>query len=122
MSKFKLGDKVVRVKQFHSGTWERFKKASGLVDNDIVTVTAVDSGNGAISVNGFEDRLDKFPFAASFFGMVEPGTTKPTVAAWDFSEAQRLRDAAKAAVEAYNDYVANKPEDTYLKVYNPFQD
>ena len=56
------------------------------------------------------------------FKWEEPGTAKPTVAAWDFSEAQRLREAAKAAVEAYNDYVANKPEDTYLKVYNPFQD
>lgn len=56
------------------------------------------------------------------FKWVEPGTSEQVIQAWNFSEAQRLREAAKAAVEAYNDYVANKPEDTYLKVYNPFQD
>lgn len=121
MSKFKVGDKVVRVCMFKNTTWRAFKNQCQCNDDDVFTVTQV-AGGGGININNFKDEDTVCPFAPSFFKLVEPGTSEPAVAAWDFSEAQRLRDAAKAAVEAYNEYVANKPEDTYLKVYNPFQD
>ncbi|QBP32916.1 gp16 [Shigella phage Buco] len=35
---------------------------------------------------------------------------------WDYAEAQRLQDIAKAAVKAYNDYVGRKPETVFLKL------
>lgn len=40
---------------------------------------------------------------------------------WDYAEARRLKDAAKAAVEAYNAYVAQKPTDVFIQVMQPFQ-
>lgn len=121
MSNFKVGDKVVRVAGFKTPTWCEFKNRCGCKDDDTVTVTGVTHGGG-ININNFRSVEGGHPFAASFFQLVESvGSSKPSVAAWDFSEAQRLHDAAKVAVEAYNEYVASKPEDTYLTVYNPFQ-
>lgn len=35
---------------------------------------------------------------------------------WDYAEAQRLQDAAKAAVKAYNEYIDRKPETIFLKM------
>lgn len=97
MVKFKKGDKVKRIK----GRYE------GMSLGDIDTV---------VHANDDEVILEKFGagHSPSSLALIES-------ASWDYAEARRLQDAAKAAVEVYNDYIKRKPTDVFPEVFNPFQ-
>ncbi|CBY88550.1 hypothetical protein [Pantoea phage LIMEzero] len=45
--------------------------------------------------------------------------TAPPAKGWDYAEADRLRKAAAAACEAYNEYIQRKPDTYYPPIYCP---
>lgn len=97
MAKFKKGDKVKRI--------EGWFRDMGVGDTDTV-----------VRADDEEVLLEKFGAGHS------PSTlTLIGEASWDYAEARRLQDAAKAAVEAYNDYIKRRPTDVFPEVWNPFQ-
>lgn len=107
MHKFKKGDKVRRIAGRHNGMF--------VGDVDVVVeecaggVTLDEFGCGHISSN-----LLKIDSGSNLL-------KKSAHNSWDYAEARRLQDAAKAAIEAYNEYVKRKPTDVFVEIYNPFQ-
>lgn len=97
MAKFKKGDKVKRI--------EGGFRDMGVGDTDTV-----------VHANDDEVILDRFGAGHS-----PSSLTLIEEASWDYAEARRLQDAAKAAVEAYNEYIKRKPTDVFPEVFNPFQ-
>lgn len=98
MAKFKVGDLVKRVGSRHNG----------MCVGDVDVVVEVYAGGSAVS-------LDRFGAGHSDSNLLLVQTS------WDYSEARRLQDAARAAVEAYNEYIKRKPTDVFPEVFNPFQ-
>lgn len=94
MSKFKVGDKVVRV----SGRWR------GMMPGDVDTVVAVDAANVNLKHYGNYHSANRLELLSTD---------------WNYAEADRLEQAAWAAVTAYNDYIARKPEKLYIPMYLP---
>lgn len=94
MSKFKVGDKVVRV----SGYYLDMKPG------DVDTVVAVDNADVNL------ERYGNYHSASS----LELLSTD-----WNYAEADRLEQAARAAITAYNAYIDKKPEKLYMPMYLP---
>lgn len=95
MSKFKVGDKVVRIKPVAHGTAER----TGIANGFIYTVTA--AGDGWIKL--LESAETSFTFTARNFELANSPTT------WDVNEALRLRGLAVQAIQEYNTYLLQQP-------------
>lgn len=95
MSKFKVGDKVVRIKPVVHGTAKR----TGIVDGCLYTVTAV--GDSWIKL--LESAETSFTFSARNFKLANSPTT------WDVNEALRLRGLAVQAIQEYNTYLLQQP-------------
>lgn len=91
MSKFNVGDKVVRIKPVSPGTAKR----TGVVNGFIYTVAA--AGDGWIKL--LEAAETSFIFSARNFA--------PTT--WDVNEALRLRGLAVQAIQEYNTYLLQQP-------------
>lgn len=94
MSKFNVGDKVVRTKPVSPGTERR----TGIVDGYIYTVAAV--GDSWIKL--LEAAETSFTFSASNFELAPD-------ACWSLERAKQLQEAAINAVEAYNEYLRRQP-------------
>lgn len=101
MVRFKVGDKVKRTGGRHKGMT--------VGDSDVV-VGVYAGGSGV--------NLDKFGAGHSGSNLLK---IENICDSWDYAEARRLQDAAKAAVEAYNEYIKRKPTDVFPEVWNPFQ-
>lgn len=114
MSKFKVGDKVKRSGGFNSFEWERFIAKH---KSDSYTVTAVD-GNW-IQVDNYVADGDAYPFNECKFDLLEENTHDLTSVSWDYIEANRLEQAARDAIKAYNEYVQRMPKKVYLPMYLP---
>lgn len=95
MSKFKVGDKVLRKLYTTPLTLER----TGVRVGGVYTVAEVDD-----EVIYLKESMDKcFAFVATAFYLVsEPPT-------WDVNEALRLRGLAVQAIQAYNTYLLQQP-------------
>lgn len=104
MAKFKEGDKV------GYNAWD-----SGELRGPLVVSTTKENGHVWFTEGTWleEERL----FLWSSVGE----NTNNSSTSWDYAEARRLQDAAKAAVEAYNEYIKRKPTDVFPEVWNPFQ-
>lgn len=48
-----------------------------------------------------------------------PAPVPETAAAWNYAEADRLEQAARSAITAYNAYIEQKPEKLYIPMYLP---
>lgn len=95
MSKFKVGDKVVRIKPVVHGTAKR----TGIADGRIYTVTFVRDN----SIKLLESAETGFTFSARNFELANSPTT------WDVNEALRLRGLAVQAIQEYNTYLLQQP-------------
>lgn len=93
-TKFKVGDKAVRV----SGRY------LDMVPGDVDTVVKV----GVSYVD-----LERYGRGHSETSL------EPLKTGWDYAEADRLEQAARAAVTAYNAYIDRKPEKLYIPMYLP---
>lgn len=95
MSKFKVGDKVLRKLHTTPLTLER----TGVRVGGVYTVAEVDDG-----VIYLKESMDKcFAFVSTAFYLVsEPPT-------WDVNEALRLRGLAVQAIQEYNTYLLQQP-------------
>lgn len=95
MSKFKVGDKVLRKLHTTPLTIER----TGVKVGGVYTVAEVDGG-----VIYLKESMDKyFRFDPTAFYLVsEPPT-------WDVNEALRLRGLAVQAIQEYNTYLLQQP-------------
>ena len=100
MSKFKVGDTVKRAGGSHKG----------MTVGDVDVVVGVYAGGSGVN-------LDKFGAGHSCSNLLKIESAHDS---WDYAEARRLQDAAKEAVEAYNDYIKRKPTDVFPEVFNPF--
>lgn len=94
MSKFKVGDKVVRIKPVVHGTAKR----TGIADGCIYTVTFVVGS----SIKLLESAETGFTFSARNFELASRGC-------WNMETAKQLREAAVNAVETYNEYLKLQP-------------
>lgn len=94
MSKFNVGDKVVRTKPVSPGTERR----TGIVEGYIYTVAAV--GDNWIKL--LEAAETSFTFNAGNFELA------PDVC-WSLETAKQLQEAAINAVEEYNEYLRRQP-------------
>lgn len=94
MSKFKVGDKVVRIKPVSPGTVKR----TGVVEGCHYTVTAV--GDNWIKLLEVAER--SFTFNSGNFELA------PDVC-WNLETAKQLQEDAINAVEAYNEYLRLQP-------------
>ena len=94
MSKFSVGDKVVRIKPVSPGTAKR----TGVVSGPIYTVAAV----GDAWIKLLESAERDFTFNAGNFELA------PDVC-WNLETAKQLQEAAINAVEAYNEYLRLQP-------------
>ena len=95
MSKFKVGDKVLRKLHTTALTQER----TGVKVGGVYTVAAVSGG-----VIYLKESMDKcFTFASTAFYLV----SEPP--AWDVNEALRLRVLAVQAIQKYNTYLLQQP-------------
>lgn len=95
MSKFKVGDKVVRIKPVVHGTAKR----TGIANGFIYTVTAV--GDGWIKL--LESAETSFTFTARNFELASQEC-------WDLEYAKQLRYEAEVAVCRYNKYLQQQPQ------------
>lgn len=95
MSKFNVGDKVVRIKPVSPGTAKR----TGVVNGFIYTVASV--GDGWIKL--LEAAETSFTFSARNFERANSPTN------WDVNEALRLRGLAVQAIREYNTYLLQQP-------------
>lgn len=95
MSKFKVGDKVLRKLHTTALTQER----TGVKAGGVYTVAEADD-----RVIYLKESMDKcFAFASTAFYLVrEPP-------AWDVNEALRLRGLAVQAIQEYNTYLLQQP-------------
>lgn len=100
MAKFKKGDSVGYM-----------KRGLGGVSGPHTYIRTDEFGQAWFSTNTWieESRLFAWPCKGSV-------VNTPCDPSWDYAEAQRLRDTAKAAVKAYNEYVSRKPETVFLKM------
>lgn len=114
MSKFKVGDKVIRGNEITTPAWRSFiaKRASG-----IYTVTAVYMD--WIQVDNYVANGDAHPFHERNFTLLKENTHDRTSDSWDYAEADRLEQAARSAIAAYNAYIDRKPEKLYIPMYLP---
>ena len=104
MVKFKTGDKVGYY------AWD-----SGEVRGPLVVSETKENGHVWFTEGTWLEESRLFLWS----GVVE--NTSNSSVSWDYAEARRLRDAANAAVEAYNEYIKRKPTDVFPEVFNPFQ-
>lgn len=95
MGKFKVGDKVVRIKPVSPGTAKR----TGIVDGYLYTVAAV--GDGWIKL--LEAAEASFTFSARNFELDKDAN-------WDLETAKQLRENAVNAIAAYNEYLRLQPQ------------
>lgn len=95
MGKFKVGDKVVRIKPVSPGTAKR----TGIVDGYLYTVVAV--GNNWIKL--LEAAEAGFTFNASNFELAQDAN-------WNLAYAKQLRYEAEVAVCRYNKYLQRQPK------------
>ena len=95
MGKFKVGDKVVRIKPASPGTAKR----TGVVSGFTYTVTAV--GDGWIKL--LEAADTNFTFNARNFELAPD-------ACWDLETARQLHENAIDAIAAYNEYLRLQPQ------------
>ena len=101
MHKFKVGDKVKRL-------GSSFRNAIKGCEYEVTQVVG-----GGIRIKGddksmYDDR--------NFLVVKREETALLSTPSWDYAEAQRLQNAAKTAVKAYNEYVDRKPETIFLKM------
>lgn len=95
MSKFKVGDKVIRKLHTTPLTRER----TGIKTGSVYTVADVSGG-----VIFLEESTDKhFAFIDTAFDLASSMTT------WDVNEALRLRGLAVQAIQEYNTYLLQQP-------------
>lgn len=102
MSEFKKGDYVVRT-----------GKSVGDVksgDTYLVSDIPVD-GNLMLEGSAIVYDASKFRLAQRT-GLVQPEPAQ--VVDWNYAEAQRLADAADAAIEAYNVYIQKQPKTVFI--------
>ena len=95
MGKFKVGDKVVRIKPVSPGTAKR----TGIVDGYIYTVAAAEDN----WIKLLEAAEASFTFNASNFELAQD-------ADWDLEYAKQLRYEAEVAVCRYNKYLQKQPQ------------
>lgn len=117
MSKFKVGDKVVRSSETESEAWKDLKSQDSSI-LEYATVTRV--VGDWIQLNDFMYDGDKVPFFEGNYKLYEPAVqpepaqqNDATCASWDYAVAESLSIKAKAAVKAYNEYISRKPS-TYF--------
>lgn len=112
MSKFKVGDKVVRREDVHcSFAWEEFLKEHS------VPYYVVTSIHGQwLGLEGWMYGLDSKPFNVDAFELYSDQVNPDS---WDYVEADRLEQAAREAIKAYNEYVQRQPKKVYLPMYLP---
>lgn len=91
MSKFKVGDKVVRIKPVSQNTTD----ITGIMEGSCYTVLAV--GPGWISLRESHNR--EFTFSDEYFEIY-----------WDLEYAKQLRYEAEIAVCRYNEYLQQQPQ------------
>lgn len=114
MSKFKVGDKVIRNKNSDNIGWEKFI-AKHKSDSYTVTAVYIDW----IQVNNYVDDGDAHPFHERNFTLLKENVHERASDFWDYAEADRLEQAAKDAIKAYNEYVQRQPKRVYLPIYLP---
>lgn len=109
MSNVKVGDRVVRA---HGYAWEGQVVA---VDSLYVYVKRDDGVEGSGQDKSW--CVSHGAVEAGYYVVLSGAT--PNVASWDYAEADRLREAARAACESYNRYIESKPDTYYPRVYFP---
>lgn len=97
MSKFKVGDKVIRT----TGVDRDISRRTGVQRGSVYTVYSV--GPGGLSVQLVESKERTFRFSVDAFSLADPSST------WDVNEALRLRDLAVRAIQEYNTYLLQQP-------------
>ena len=91
MAKFKVGDKVIRIKSVSQNTQD----ITGVVAGSCYTVAAV--GPGWISLQEAAKR--EFTFNEKYFEIC-----------WDLERAKQLRREVEFAVRRYNEYLQRQPK------------
>lgn len=97
MSKFKVGDKVIRT----AGVGRDTSLRTGVQRGSVYTVYSVSPGGLALQLAESKERT--YSFSADTFSLADPGST------WDVNEALRLRDLAVQAIQEYNTYLLQQP-------------
>lgn len=97
MSKFKVGDKVVRTGKVSP----EIKRRTGVRVGTVYTVCAVSDRDASIRLA--ESKETTFHFDEEAFVLESPGTS------WDVNEALRLRGLAVQAIQEYNTYLLQQP-------------
>lgn len=108
-NKFKAGDKVTRKQCADTSlVWEDFLESHGV--QPYYTVTSVIDHWLRL-----EDARDR-SFDPAKFELYQESAASDS---WDYAEADRLEQAAKNAIKAYNEYVQRQPKKVYLPMYLP---
>ena len=97
MSKFKVGDKVIRTTAVGRDTSRR----TGVQRGSVYTVYSVSPGG--LSMQLVESKERTYSFAVAAFSLADLSST------WDVNEALRLRGLAVQAIQEYNTYLLQQP-------------
>ncbi|QEG09991.1 hypothetical protein KMI5_21 [Klebsiella phage KMI5] len=108
MTKFKVGDKVVRTAGAKSTFWDWLPR------REYYTVTAVSQQGYWIQVDGVRVQPDDpVPWRADGFNLYEelptPEAGTPSTS-WDPNVAAIMRQEAERCVKQYNDYIKLQPK------------
>lgn len=97
MSKFKVGDKVIRT----AGVGHDTSRCTGVQRGSVYTVYSVSPSGLAMQLVESKERT--YSFAVDAFSLADPSST------WDVNEALRLRGLAVQAIQEYNTYLLQQP-------------
>lgn len=105
MSKFKVGDKVIRTQGDFLGMFRG--------DADTVTHIRYD---GSLNLEYYGEGHDASQFIKVVQAVPAQENGSADASDWSYAEASRLQALAHAAIDQYNEYVQAKPSTVFLTI------